>query len=159
MKKINLVICLAILILNNASGQWYTRKYKVSDINLLSRNQLEESLKQAKTNVLESSLIAASGIAIFAISKYSTWSSDEDPSLFEQVAGEEGKKMIGITVGTALFTGGVFATFGYMTRIKKIKSAIQKNFPAVGALHVSPAIIPDRFTTSCHLGVSLTYHF
>ena len=158
MKKSNLILCILLFLFSNSYGQWYVRKYQVSDINQLSKKQLDESLGKTNGDLLSSGVIAGAGGCICIISAFSAWSF-EDPTILEQLIGEKGMSDILTAFGAGLLAGGSIAAIGYMERKAKIKSAIQKNFPLGTSLHILPKIILNNYTATYSLGVSIAYNF
>lgn len=157
MKKI--ILILSFLALSNLAGaQWYVKKYQVQDINLLTRSQLDESLKTAKNDLLVSGVVAGLGGCIFILSKYSMWTSD-DPSPLEQLIGEKGMNDLYAGIGIGMMAAGTIAFFGYLERTKNIRTVIHRNFPTLGTLHLSPKINYNRYTASGNLGLTLTWNF
>ncbi len=58
MKKIVFTTYIFLIQSVCSHGQWYVKKYNVTDIDFLSREQLEGSLKTTKTDLLYSDAIA-----------------------------------------------------------------------------------------------------
>ena len=158
MKKSILILSVLLFSFNNSYGQWFVKKYQVSDINQLSRSQLEESLENTKGNLLTSGVIAGIGGSICLVSAFSAWSF-EDPSFFEQLIGDKGMSDILTGVGISFLAGGTIAAIGYMDRKGKIKSAIQRNFPPTTSFRISPKMILNNYTASYGMGLSITYNF
>jgi hypothetical protein len=90
MKKTILILCMSIISILNSNGQWYVRQYHVNDIDFLTKEQLETSLRQSKSYLLISGGIAGFGGLVFIIYKYAGPGMSDDPSLFEQIIGDEG---------------------------------------------------------------------
>ena len=159
MKKIIIVLCLLLSSFNNSYGQWYVRKYQVSDIYLLSRQQLDESLHNSKNNVLISGVIAAMGGCIILLTEYGNLVPEDNPSFLAQLIGDNGMKSLTIGCGAVLLIGGSIATISYLGRIIRINTVINKKFPSFSSLNISPKIILNNYTESYRLGVSFTYNF
>lgn len=58
MKSTILILCMIIISFLDSKGQWYVRQFHVNDVNLLTKEQLETSLRQEKKNLLISGGIA-----------------------------------------------------------------------------------------------------
>jgi hypothetical protein len=159
MKKVIILTFLLLISFINSSGQWYLKKYQVPDINSLSRDQLEESLINSKRNLLTASEIAGTGGVIFIIFKYLRPGMSDDPTVIEQILGDKGVNKVGMITGIGILIGGTIAGVAYLGRIGKIKSVINKNYPALGSLDLSPAIVLNSHTRSYCAGFSLTYSF
>jgi len=157
MKKI-LVVIFFLILSDFSQAQWYSKKYRVDDINQLTLLQLDESLKSAKNDVLASGLTAVFGGCLFVLGKYSMLTSD-NPSFFEQLVGEKGMNDLWAGVGVGLFAGGAIAFFGYLEREGHIKTAMRQNFPGMGTIHLSPRINLGRFSPSGNFGVTLSCNF
>ena len=155
-----IVLIFSMLILSNYSNaQWYKRKYNVYDINKLTSEQLNESLWDSKTNLGMSGVAVGLGAVVFVISKYNLWTTNDEPSLFEQLIGEKGMNDIYAGAGIAIMAGGLIAFLSNVERIKNIKMAIHRNFPPVGHIRFTPKIDYNRYTASGNLGLSITYKF
>lgn len=141
MKKVIAGLFLFMLTLLSAEAQWYTRQYNVTDINQLSKPQLELSLVNTKSDLVESAAVAGAGAIGWGLLNYA------------RVA------IIGSYVCAGVFAGGVIFSIGYIERIAKIKSAIRRNYPSAGSISIAPAIIKNTYTRTCSAGITLTYNF
>jgi hypothetical protein len=159
MKKLLIFISLLLAAMFNSYGQWYVKKYQVSDINFLSEQQLNESLENSKKNLLASGIVACMGGCIFLVSQYGSLEPDDNPTFVEQLIGEKGMNKIAEVTGAGLLAGGSIATAGYLVRIGKIRSVINKKFPEVGSLKISPGIILNSHSELYHLGVFISFNF
>ena len=159
MKKVIIVTFLALISIVNSYGQWYFKKYQVTDINLLSKVQLEESLKNSKSGLLISGCIAATGGAVFLIFKYLKPGMSDDPSAIEQLLGDEGVNKVGEIFGLGVLIGGSVASIVHLGRVGRIRSVLNKNYPALGSLRISPAVILNSFARSSCPGFRLTFNF
>jgi hypothetical protein len=159
MKKVFLVTFLLLISFIDSYGQWYAKKYQVIDINFLSRGQLEESLGNSKGDLLTSGSIAITGGVIFLIFKYLRPGMSDDPSIIDQLLGDEGVNKVGVITGLGMLIGGSIASISHLARIGRIKSVINKNYPSVGSLDISPVIILNGYTRSYCAGFSLNYSF
>ena len=158
-KKVILVTFLMLVSLFNSSGQWYVKKYQVTDINSLTSGQLEESLANSKTGLKSAGIIAGTGGVFFLGFKYLRPGMSDDPTVIEQLLGDNGVNMVGMIISGGILIGGTIASIVYIGRIEKIKSVINKNFPPFGSIDISPAIILNRYTRSSCPGFTLTYKF
>ena len=157
MKKLMIVI--SLLILSNLSqAQWYFKNYQVKDINQLTLQQLNESLKTSKNQVLGSGLCAVFGGCLFLLGANSMLTLD-NPTMLEQLIGEKGMNDIFAALGAVVAVGGTIAFVGYLDRVGHIKTAIHRNFPITGSLHLSPGIIYNNYTASYQMGVTLSCSF
>ncbi len=159
MKKSFIVSCLLLDFLVNANGQWYVRKYDVADINLLSQEQLEESLLSSKKDLLYSGIIASMGAGIFLAAKYLPYDEDENPTILEQLIGEKGMNDILIVTGVGILAGGTITCIAYLGRMGRIRSTINRNYPASGSLHITPVVVLNRYPYSFCPGLMLTFSF
>jgi hypothetical protein len=159
MKKIIIISCLILISFIDSYGQWYVKKYKVTDINFLSKVQLEESLVKTKKDLLTAGGIAGAGGVFFLLFKYLRPGMSDDPTVIEQILGDEGVNKAGMITGIGILIGGSIASIVYIGRIGKIKSVINKNFPPFGSIDISPVIILSRYTRSSCPGLTLTYNF
>jgi len=160
MRKLLLVSCLLVISFINSLGQWYYGKYQVTDINFLSKQQLEESLTKTKDNLRVASIFAGIGgsfiiIGLITLNK----GLDEDVSFLAQILGSEVTGKISIVGGVGMLTGGTIAGIGSLSRIGRIKSVIQRNYPSFGSLNISPTIISNSFNRSYCPGFTLSFTF
>ena len=159
MKRIVILFFLLIITLARSQGQWYTKKYGVSDINFLNQVQLEESLKNSKENILISGAIAVGGGIIFILFKYTGAGMSDDPSFLEELIGDEGMNKLGMAFGLGLLAGGVVGSVIHIGRTGKIRSVLRSNFPGTSSLQISPDIFLNKYTRTSCPGVRLTYNF
>ena len=159
MKKVIISAFLLLIYVINSSGQWYVKKYQVTDINFLSKVQLEESLQNSKNKLLFAGCTVTMGGAAFLISKYLKPGMSDDPTVIEQLLGDDGVNKVGMITGAGLIIWGSIASIVHLGRIGRIRSVINKNYPSVGSLEISPAIILNGYARSFCAGFSLNYSF
>ena len=159
MKRIIFAFCLLLILRVNLHSQWYVKKYNVAEINFLSREQLDESLKESKTDLLYSGIISVAGAGVFLAGRYLPYEINDESSFFEQLMGENGMKKILMVTGTGIITGGAVAAIVYLGRIGRIKSVINEYYSFNGSLKISPEIIYNYHKQSFCPGVTLTYSF
>lgn len=159
MKKIVLVTYLILTAYLNSQGQWYVKKYNVTDISFLSREQLEESLKTSKSDLLYSGIISVAGGGIYLAGRYLPYEINDESSFIEQLIGEKGMKDILKVSGAGMLVGGAIAGIVYLGRIGRIRSIINKYYASVGALNTSPTIIVSYCNKTVYPGLTITYNF
>jgi hypothetical protein len=161
MKKTITLLFLLSMSLTDSFGQWYVRKYNVTDINYLTKEQLEEALKGSKTGVYGSLAVAGLGGVMILIERLVPYNleDEEDPSFIEQLLGDRGMHVVIIGAGIGLAGAGTIACFYYLGRSGTIRSALNKNFQSLGSLKLTPAIVLERHSNSLCPGLSLTYSF
>lgn len=159
MKKLIFATLLLIMLSVNSFGQWYYKKYFAPDINALTREQLDESLHNTKTDLAFSGAIAAVGGLLVITGIYLPYQESEDPTFWEQLLGPKGINTLSIAAGVILLAGGTVATFVYLGRLGIIKSTIRRNFPETGSLNFSPKIMFNDYTRAYSAGISLTLNF
>ncbi len=159
MKKMVLIAYLLLISCFNSHGQWYVKKYNVADIDFLSMEQLEESLKTSKSDLLYSGIISVAGGGVFLAGRYLPYEINDESSFFEQLIGEKGMKNILMVTGAGMVVGGAIAGIVYLGRVGRIKSVINRNYASVGTLNISPAITVDHYNQSVCPGFTLTYNF
>jgi hypothetical protein len=155
MKKIILVSCLLLISYLDSYGQWYVKKYNVSDINLLSQEQLEKSLRNSKNGLLASGFCAGLGAILFFVPE----TPSDDPTFFQQLIGEKGQNAVNKSFGVGLMMGGTIASIVYLGRIGRIKTVIKENYPTEGTLNILPTFMLNNYTRSWCSGFTLTYNF
>jgi hypothetical protein len=99
------------------------------------------------------------GGAAFLISKYLKPGMSDDPTVIEQLLGDDGVNKVGMITGAGLIIWGSIASIVHLGRIGRIRSVINKNYPSVGSLEISPAIILNGYARSFCAGFSLNYSF
>lgn len=159
MKKVIFVLLLFIILSVNSFGQWYNKKYFASDINALTKDQLDESLKNTKTDLAVSGAVAVAGGLLIITGIYLPYQESEDPTFWEQLLGPKGMNTLSIVSGVILLAGGTVATLVYLGRLGLIKSTIKKNFPETGSLNFFPKIMFNNYTRTYSAGFSLTFNF
>ncbi|HEY5470065.1 MAG TPA: hypothetical protein VIK07_06060 [Bacteroidales bacterium] len=159
MKKLILGFSLALISIFSLNGQWYVKKYHVSDINFLTKEQLEVSLGECKLGLLTSAGVAGLGILAILVAKYGDMSIDDDASVFEQLIGESGKKGIGIVAGVGMFAGGTVASIVFAGRKGSINSALQIKNQSTGSINIAPSLIVNCSLRSLSPGLSIRYKF
>lgn len=145
MNRLILVAFIISLLSSESRGQWYMKEYNVADINLLSREQLEESLRESKTNLLYSGIVSVAGAGIFLAGRYLPYEITDESSFFEQLVGEKGMKKVMMASGIGIAAGGAIAAVVYLGRTGKIKSVINEYYSFKIPFELNPAIIvnPD----------------
>jgi hypothetical protein len=159
MKKVIIILSLLLLSFTNSYGQWYVKKYHKSDINLLSKEQLQESLESSRKGILYSGLTAGMGTLIYVLGKNKLFDLPENPTFVEQLLGRNGINALTAGVGAALFAGSAISAISYMKRTGKIKTALSKQRQSFGSVYIAPKIFTNDHLESYQIGVSLTYHF
>ena len=158
MKKILIVTCLFIISFFNSYGQWYNKKYHVSDINLLTKDQLDEALGNSKDGMLYSVAFVGLGGIGFIFTRYLP-QPIENPTFIESLIGDRGMNTIYQVACAGIIVGGVIAFIVNMGRTWEIKSTIKKNYPTLGLLNISPTLLLNNYKGSYHPGITLTYNF
>jgi hypothetical protein len=141
MSRVVFGLLLFLLAFLNAEGQWYERQYHVTDINQLSKAQLELSIVKTKNDILTASLVGAVGGISWALLR---------------IAHEA---IITSYVCAGVFVGGAIVSLAYLQRITKIKSTIKRNYPASASLSISPALILNKYSGNYCSGISLKLNF
>jgi len=90
MKKLIIFFYLLLIFSCIISGQWYVKRYQVTDINQVTKEQLEESLQDSKRNLLYSGIVVGTGGVILIAFLFLPSEPGEDPTFLEQLIGEEG---------------------------------------------------------------------
>lgn len=161
MKKIIILSGLLVICAINAYGQWYVKKYEVTDIDYLTQQQLEESIRDTRVGVYGSLGIMGLGGVIALLEQLLPYKEedDENVTLIESILGENGMHKVTIASGVGISTGGAIASIVYLGRLGTLKSALRRNFPSEGSLSLSPSLILERTSHNLCPGVTLTYNF
>ena len=159
MKKLLIGFSLVLSSIFSLNGQWYVKKYHVSDINFLTKEQLEMSMEECQTGLLTSAGVACLGGILFLVAKYGDMSIDDDASVFEQLIGENGKRGLGIIAGVGMFASGTIASIVFVGRKGSIYSALRIKDQYTGSLKLAPSVILNYNSRIFVPGLSLTYKF
>ena len=161
MKKPITLLFLLTLCLTDSFGQWYERKYNVTDINFLTREQLEEATKNTKSDIYVSLAVTGLGGVVILIEKLIPYrlEDEEDPTFFEQLLGDKGMHKVIIGTGIGIAGAGTIVCISYLGRLGTIRSTLNRNFPSFGSLNLTPTIVLERYSHSLCPGLTLTYSF
>jgi hypothetical protein len=161
MKKLILVFCLVSVYITSLHGQWYARKYYVTDINLLSQQQLETSMKVTKNDLYGSLAITGLGGGIILLEKLNPYKSEDDDNqtIIEQLLGETGVYYLILAAGIGIAVSGAIASIYYSGRLGTIRSALNRNFPYLSSLKLVPSIALEINSHSICPGFTFTYNF
>jgi hypothetical protein len=159
MKKLLIVLCLSFPSFYNSSGQWYAKRYNVTDIKLLSIQQLDESLEKSKKQLLFSGCVGGLGGLVVISSLFLHPGMSDDPSTFEQILGDKGMDHIYLCIGAVMIVAGTISSLNLLGRISKIKLTMTHNYQSTGSLNISPAAILNYQTKSFCPGFRLTCNF
>jgi hypothetical protein len=159
MKRIALASCLLLLLSLNSFGQWYQKKYQVTDINALSLDQLQESLQDSRSGTYLSLGFAGLGGLLILGGIYLPYEVNEDSGFWEQLIGSKGMNYLITGVGVICAVGGTISTFNFLGRISKIKNTMRRNYPVTGSLNITPKIIFNKYSGTSSAGVALTINF
>jgi len=143
MKKQIIISILFFAILCNSSGQWYYKKYKVTEISDLSSLQLEESLENEMLNLRVSRYFVfagacglAAGTVMIANNSATPVLPGEDPSNF--MAG------LYFTAGLGFAAGGLAYAIVSRKHINHIKTAQRQLILNGSSLNIHPEFLPGR---------------
>jgi hypothetical protein len=160
MKKIFQAALLFALSLTNSYGQWYFKEYGVSDINGLSKEQLETSLGDTRTALLAAGGITViGGLLILAGNITLKHGLDEDATILEEILGAEFMGKTYLVLGTGSVAGGVVTGLVFFIRHERIKSVMNRNYGFEATLNISPSVITTGITRSSALGMTVTIEF
>ena len=120
------ICCLFLISCLQVSGQWYVKKYQVNDINLLTQNQLEESLLESKTSLLLSGAVTAVAGLSFVYFKYWEPGVPENPTLVEELLGDDGVNMVGVALSAGVAVIGTISCIVSIGRSGTIRSTLKK---------------------------------
>ena len=102
MKKI-IVGLLLIFIVLSANAQWYTKKFNVSNLNELTKEQLDLALSHANSNIRTGKTLTFTGLGIFAIGGilFSSGLNDMSHDSWNDFNNDMSKSAIGLIAMTA----------------------------------------------------------
>jgi len=161
MKKTITLLFLLSLCLTDSYGQWYERKYNVTDINFLTREQLEAANKDTKSGIYVSLAVVGLGGVVVLLEKLMPYrlEDEEDPTFFEQLLGDRGMHKVIIGAGIGIAGAGTILCISYLGRLGTIRSTLNRNYPYSGSLTLSPTILIEKYSHSISPGVNLVYRF
>lgn len=140
MKKAFLLLSVMIMLCNISDGQWLQRKYNVTNINQLSKEQLQEAYGKTKMKVWTGaafSYIGTMSLLLGATTKTTT----------KSTRGPEGEgqayKQVFLVMGTAFEAIGLPLLLSNAQRLKSIKHAMRNT-----EISLYPAILPKN-SLSC----------
>ena len=144
----------------SASGQWYYDKYGVTDIDMLSADQLDQALGDTKSDLGKGGSFALAGGLFVGIGFYTFHEGlGEDPTILEQLLGSKFMGYTYIICGSGLFVAGTIWCLSDMGRLAQIKNARNRNYGVTGSLNISPAIMPVGSPQSLAPGITLRINF
>jgi hypothetical protein len=159
----NKVIIITVIMLSNAIGsygQWYYDKYFVHDINMLTKEQMDESIKKTKYDMIVAGCVAVGGgLLIWAGDETLKNGLPEDATIIEEIFGAKFMGKTYIILGIGAIAGGTIATICCFGRFEKIRSAIKNNYGPTGSLKISPAVVLYGNTPSATVGMLVRYRF
>lgn len=160
MKKIILGLILLIIAIADSYGQWYSKQYGVTDLNFLTKEQMEASMHDASFGILAAGAAAGiGGLIIWAGKSTLKNGLGEDPTFIEDLLGSEFIGKASIILGAVTVTGGAIAGLAYFIRHETIRSAISRNYGPAASLSLSPSIITTGIKRSSALGLTVSVNF
>lgn len=136
MKKAFLLLCVMIMLCNISDGQWLQRKYNVTDINQLSKEQLQDAYRKTKTKVW-------TGAAFTYIGTMNLLLGASIKTTTKSTRGPEGEgqayKQAFLVMGTAFEAIGLPLLLTNSQRLKSIKHAMRNT-----EISLYPAILPNN---------------
>lgn len=159
MKKVIMVLSLLTFLVIDAWSQWYVKQYNVQDISLLSEQQLEESLKNARSNTYASLLVSGVGGVIVLVAIVWPYEETEESTFIEQLLGENNVNNLYIAGGVAIAAGGIVAAITYLGRMGTIRSQLEERFSYSGSLSLSPSLFVVHSSKTVVPGFTMTVRF
>ena len=159
MKRIIIVMSALLFISADACSQWYVKQYNVQDISLLTEQQLEESLKNARDNVYVSLVVSGVGGVVVLLTVLFPYEESEESTLVEELLGEKNVNNLYIAGGVALAAGGLVAAITYLARMGTIRSELEDPFSSSGSFSLEPAIFIERSSNNILPGLTMTFRF
>ena len=156
-----IIIFLLFLVSSvDLSGQWYYKKYHVTDIDFLTEEQMHESLSKAKIDLLGAGLVAGAGVlGILAGKSTLKRGLGEDATWLEEQLGSQFLGKTYISLGIGMLAGGTAAGIVFLGRIGNIRAAHDRNFKPEGYLKLEPVIIPGSYVHSSCPGMALIFNY
>lgn len=160
MKRSLIFLVLFFSLLFNLSGQWYQKQYHVNSIENLSPEELKLSLANAKeTTWVGAGCVLIGGVAIL-YAKYGYKNGiPEDATIFEQIMGAQGMKILTGISGIALVGGGIITTIVGLDRTSKIKQVMNNYNIPYATISINPVLFTNRINRDLYPGINLTVRF
>jgi hypothetical protein len=161
MKSVFILIGLFIVCMTDTYGQWYTKKYEVTDIDYLTQQQLEESARNTKTGIYGSLAVMGAGGLVILAERFIPYKEEDDDNvtIIEALLGEKGVHNLTIAGGVVIAAGGAIASIVYLSRLGTIKSALKRNYPVQGSFNITPALLTEKYSHAVCPGLALTFNF
>jgi len=160
MKRITILFSLASLTFISTFGQWYYDSYGVTDINMLSLEQLDEALGNTKSDIGKAGAFTIAGGLIIGVGYYTLYQGlGEDPTFLEELLGSRVMGKTYIVCGAGLFVAGTIWSISDLGRIARIKSVRNRNYPLTGSLSISPVFIRNDYLRSASPGIAVIIDF
>lgn len=160
MKKYLIFSFFLFILILNLNGQWYQKQYQINNIRDLTTEQLTESLAKAReTTITGAACIVLGGVALL-YAKYGYKNGiPEDATLFEQIMGAQGMKIIVGISGIGLLGGGIITGIVGLDRTSKIKQVMNDYNIPYATISLNPVMFTYRNSGAVYPGLSLTVRF
>lgn len=160
MKRTCLVIFILAVFQLNAVSQWYYKKYSVPDINLMTESQLNDALQKTKYNLVISAAGIVCGGALYYGGYYTIKNGlTEDATFLEELLGSEFMGNTYKVIGAGCVAAGVISGVIFMGRLGTIRSAINRNFPALISFNLEPVFIENPVAGTSTPAIRLAFSF
>jgi hypothetical protein len=130
MKRTFLIIVAVLLITANGNCQWYQRKYGVNDINQLSQQQINESLRKAKVRAWTGAYISCIGVITLSSGISMKYAPKDLHG--SQLQEQQISKVAFLTLGSVLTPVGLTMLFKNCSRMKAIKKTMKNTEISLG---------------------------
>lgn len=160
MKKLIAVLILIMITIVDSYGQWYSKKYIVTDINLLTKEQMETLMRDQSGNILAAGVVAGvGGLMIWGGRSTLKNGFDDDVTFLEDLLGPEFLGKTYIIFGITTIACGTVAGVLFFIRHEIMRSALSRNYGHEATLSISPSVITTRITRSSALGLTVSVNF
>lgn len=160
MKRNLFFLILFFSLLLNLNGQWYQKQYHVNSIENLSPDELKLSLANAKeTTWTGAGCMLIGGVAIL-YAKYGYKNGiPDDATIFEQIMGAQGMKILTGISGIALVGGGIITTIVGLNRTSKIKQVMNNFNIPYATISLNPVLLTNSINRDLYPGISVAVRF
>jgi hypothetical protein len=158
MKRFILILIFTIVIITSASSQWYKWRYGVDSLNVLTRSQLEESLKRETSLKTKDIVGVTAGTAAITTGLIMIKSSGSDSDIGKAI----GKGIFASSLvvgGIVILPTEIILILIRNARIKQIKEVLNISDVKLGILNCPVNYITRANNSHPFIGVTVTFTF
>lgn len=160
MKRIILFNFLLIVLSGALCGQAPVNKYSPEYLHNLSNSDLAQSLAVAKETTVTGGAVALVGVVAILYAKFGYENGiPDDATLFEQIMGAQGMKVIFGIAGIGMTIGGTVGFAAGLSRQAKVKKVMTEYNIPFSTLSIKPVMISANRSQNIFPGISMIIQF